>query len=82
MTGVRTTRRVVAVSCIALIVLAAMLPLGGLSLEWLVVTPVFTFLPPITAVAGPSQAPDCDERPVALLSILDSRGPPVRSSLA
>ena len=38
------TRRAIAVTCIALVVFAAFLPVGGVSLEWLIVTPVFTRL--------------------------------------
>lgn len=77
-----TTRRIVAASCIALIVLAAFLPLGGVSLEWLVVTPAFTLLPPTATRPVPREAPRCDEQSVALLARLESRGPPTRSSLS
>ena len=76
------TRRAVAVTCIALVVLAAVLPLGGASLVWLIVTPEFTLLPSCTVSEVRSDAPRCDERLVALLAIVDSRGPPSRSSLA
>ncbi len=76
------TRRAVAVTCIALIVFAAFLPLGRVSLEWLVITPVFSLLPPFTTPAVPREVPRCDERSVALLAILESRGPPTSSSLA
>ena len=73
------TRRAVAVVGIALIVFAALVPLGGVSLEWLVVAPVFVLLPPIAASAVIPQDRRCDERCVSLLAILDSRGPPSRS---
>jgi len=78
----RGTRRAVAVTCIALVVFAAFLPVGGVSLEWLIVTPVFTLLPPFTAPEIPPEATGCDERSVSLLATLESRGPPTRSSLA
>jgi hypothetical protein len=63
-------------------VFAAVLPLGGVSLEWLVVTPVFILLPPATASAVPREASRCDERSVSLLAMVESRGPPTRSSFA
>ena len=78
----RRTRRAVAVTCIALVVFAAFLPLGAVSLEWLVVTPVFVLLPTCTTPLPPRESPRCDERLVALLAILESRGPPSLSSLA
>lgn len=75
-------RRAVAAACIALVVCAAFLPLGGISLDWLVVTPAFVLLAPLPAPAVPCQARRANEQTVALLAILDSRGPPTRSSLA
>ena len=78
----RTTRRVVAVSCIALVVFAAFLPLGGVALDWLVVTPAFTLLPPLPApVLGP-EALVCRGQSIALRAVLDSRGPPNSASAA
>jgi hypothetical protein len=75
------TRKAIAVTCMVLVVFAAFVPLGGMSLEWLVVTPVFILLPPgPTAVARP-HVPRRDERLVALLAIVDTRGPPSVSSL-
>lgn len=76
------TRRTVAVACIALVVFAALLPLGGLSLEWLVVTPAFTLLPPFTTPVVPLEALQRNERSIALLVVLESRGPPTPSSFA
>ena len=82
MTAMPRTRRAVAVVGIALIVFAALVPLGGLSLEWLIVTPGFVRLPPITASAVIPHDCRCDECVVSLLASLDSRGPPSRSSLS
>ena len=79
--AVPRTRRVIAVTCIALVVFGAFLPLGGVSLEWLIVTPLFTLLPPLTTAVTPREASNGDERPVSLLATLESRGPPARSSL-
>ena len=77
-----STRRTVAVTCIALVVFAAFLPLGGLSLEWLAVTPAFTLLPLFTTPVVRLDALQCNERSIALLVVLESRGPPTPSSLA
>jgi hypothetical protein len=76
------TRRAVAVTCIALVVFAALLPLGTSAFEWLEVTPSFTFLPSCTTAVVPREAPRSAERLVALFAILESRGPPTSSSLA
>jgi len=80
--AMRRARRAVAVTCIALVVFAAFLPLGGASLEWLVVTPAFTLLPSSTTQVVTREAPRCDEQLVELLAIFESRGPPSSSSLA
>jgi hypothetical protein len=77
----RRTRKAIAVTCIALVVFVAFLPLGGTALEWLVVTPAFTFLPSSTPSVVTREAPRCDEQLVALLAIVESRGPPSSSSL-
>ena len=83
MTGaMRSTRKTVAVTCIALVVFAACLPLGGVSLEWLTLTPAFTLLPPLNTPVVGLVAFQCPERSTALLVVLDSRGPPTRRSLA
>ena len=82
MPGTGRARRVVAVTCIALIVFAAFLPLGAMSLEWLAVTPAFTLLPPLATLVAPLQDIDRDEQPVAFHSTLESRGPPAHASLA
>ena len=79
--AVPRTRRVIAVTCIALVVFGAFLPLGGVSLEWLIVTPFVTLLPPFTTAVIPRETPKRDERSVSLLAILESRGPPAHSSL-
>ena len=74
------TRKAVAVGCIALIVFAAFLPLGGVSLEWLALTPAFILLPPLTTRAVRLETLRSPERLNALLVVLDSRGPPAPSS--
>jgi hypothetical protein len=82
MSGTGRVRRVVAVSCIALVVFAALLPLGAMSLEWLAVAPAFTLLPPLATLVALPEIADRDEQPVALHSTLESRGPPVHTPLA
>ena len=42
----------------------------------------FTLLPSSTTSVVAREAPRCDEQLVALLAILESRGPPSSSSLA
>ena len=77
-----STRRAVAVTCIALVVFAAFLPLGGVSLEWLILTPVFTLLPPFTGLIVRLETRQRNGRSTPLLLVLDSRGPPTRPSIA
>jgi hypothetical protein len=69
-TPIRKTRKAVAVTCIAVIVLAAFLPLGALSLAWLVLTPVFALLPPLTTSVVWRAALTCERRSVSLRAIL------------
>ena len=70
------SRRTVAFACVALVVMAAVFPLGGTSIDWLVYTPAFVLLPPATAWASRIPTPDGLEQPLALLPILEGRGPP------
>ena len=74
------TRRAVAVTCIAVIVFAAFLPLGGVSMEWLVLTPAFILLLPFSTPVIRREARRSPERSVPLLAILDPRGPPIHAS--
>ena len=76
------SRRALAITCIALVVFAAVLPLGGVSLEWLVISPVFILLPPAASSVVPREESRCDERSVSLLAMVESRGPPTISSFA
>lgn len=70
------SRKAIAVTCMVLVVFAAFVPLGGLSLEWLVVTPVFILLPPSPTPFLQPDAPRCGEQLLALLAIVETRGPP------
>jgi hypothetical protein len=74
-------RRAVAVTCVALLVCAAFLCLGGVSLAWVVLASVFVLLPPCAASSVRRDVLPYYQRSVALLAILDSRGPPTRPSL-
>jgi hypothetical protein len=69
-------RQAVAAACIALVVISAVLPLGGQSFEWLAFTPAFVLLPAPVTVAIRFDPPCRREQPTALLSLCDVRGPP------
>jgi hypothetical protein len=73
------SRRTVAFACVALVVMAAVFPLGTTSIDWLVYTPAFVLLPPATAWAPCLPAPVAAAQPLALLPILEGRGPPLDS---
>jgi hypothetical protein len=70
------SRKAVAVGCVALIVLSCVFPLGGASIAWLEFTPAFVLVPPPPDLVSVRESSAPIEQPVALLSILDSRGPP------
>ena len=69
--------RSVAGFCIAVIVLAAFLP-GLCALDGVLFEPLWVVLPDEVVVAVERPIIPCDEQPVALLSLLSSRGPPSR----
>ena len=73
------SRKALALGCVALIIFAAVFPLGGMSLAWLVITPAFVLVPPPPDVVLVRESSKPIEQPVALLSSLDSRGPPASS---
>jgi hypothetical protein len=70
------SRRTVAFACVALVVMAAVFPLGGTSLDWLLYTPDFVLLPPASAGVACVPASIDPEQRLALLPILEGRGPP------
>jgi hypothetical protein len=73
----RARRRPVAVICIGLIALAALVP-GICALDHALVQPRFTLLideAPLPFVAAVVR---CDEQPVSLAGLLFSRAPPLR----
>jgi hypothetical protein len=67
--------RSVAGFCIAVIVLAAFLP-GICAPDALLFEPLWVLLPDEVVVAVERAVIPCDEQPVALFSLLSSRGPP------
>jgi hypothetical protein len=73
----RQRRRAIAAACVALVVVAAVLPLGGMSLEWLAVAPPLVgLLVAQPQTVRPRPTSDSAGQPRSLLAILDSRGPP------
>ena len=73
------SRKAVALGCVALIVLSCVFPLGGTSIAWLEFTPAFVLVPPPPELVRLRESSAPIEQPVALFSILDSRGPPSSS---
>ncbi len=61
--------------CIAVIVLAAFLP-GICALDAALFEPLWVLLPDEVIVAVDHAVIPCDEQPVALFSLVSSRGPP------
>ena len=72
----RRSRKAVALACVALIVLAAVFPLGGATLDFLAFTPAFVLLPATSPAAVSPEAARRHEQSLSLLSIVESRGPP------
>lgn len=69
--------RSVAGFCIAVIVLAAFLP-GMCALDSVLFEPLWVLLPDEVVAVVERPVVLCDEQPVALLSLVSSRGPPSR----
>lgn len=76
MTKMRRSRKTVAFACVALIVLAAVFPLGGATLDFLTFTPAFVLLPATSPAPVSPEAEQRHEQSISLLSIVESRGPP------
>jgi hypothetical protein len=69
-------RRTIAVACIALVVVAALLPLGGVSLDWIVVPTAFVLLDWLIPAESLAESLRCDALAIPCLRSIDSRGPP------
>jgi hypothetical protein len=76
------TRKAVAVLCIALVVCAAFVPAIASTLGTAILVPLWLVLPAVTVVIVRRNAFRCDDQPVSLLAILDSRGPPLLPTIA
>lgn len=75
-TEVIRRRRTIAVACIALVVVAALLPLGGVSFDWVVVPTAFVLLDWLTPTGALVESLRCDAHATPYLRSIDSRGPP------
>lgn len=77
-----STRKTAAVLCIALVVFAAFVPVIASALGTVVLVPLWIVLPAVVVTLVRYDAFRCDEQPVSLLAVLDSRAPPALSALA
>jgi hypothetical protein len=75
------TRKSLVLFCIGLVLFAACLPIAA-SLFTAVLTPLWLVVPASIVILVRRKAGRCDEQPVALLSLLLSRAPPVLLTLA
>jgi hypothetical protein len=71
----RRGRRSIAFFCVALLAVAALLP-GGAGLDAVLAEPQWILLPDQQAAEPPVALVSEDEQPIALVSLLASRGPP------
>ena len=76
------SRKAVAVVCIALVVFAAFVPALAASFGSAVLIPLWLVLPAVVVTVVRREAFRCDEQPVSLLAVLDSRAPPAVFTLA
>ena len=75
-------RKAVAVLCIALVVCAAFVPAIATTLGTAILVPLGLVFIAAAVVLVSCDALRCDERPVSLLAILDSRAPPTLATVA
>ena len=76
------TRKAVAVLCIGLVVCAAFVPVIASTLGSAILVPLWLALPAVAVVIVRRKAFRCDDQPVSLLAILDSRAPPLPATFA
>ena len=76
------TRKAVAVLCIALVVCAAFVPVIASTLGSAILVPLWLVLAAVTVVIVRRKAFRCDDQPISLLAILDSRAPPLSTTFA
>jgi hypothetical protein len=70
------TRKTTAVLCIALVLIAGVIPVLASALGSVVLVPLWLVLPAIITVVVRRHASVSSEQPVSLLVLLDSRAPP------
>ncbi|MGB2713581.1 MAG: hypothetical protein WBC51_05340 [Vicinamibacterales bacterium] len=75
------TRQSLVIFSIGVAVFSAFLPLVGSTFSAILI-PLWVGVPAVLVVAIRCRATRCDEQPVSFLSLLLSRAPPVRVSLA
>ena len=76
------TRRPVAVLCIAVVLVAGMLPAVSTALGPVVLVALYLVVPAVAVTAIRRTASDSREQPAPLLALFDSRGPPCAVALA
>lgn len=70
------TRKTVAVLCIAVVLVAGMLPAVSTALGPVALVALYLVVPAVALTVIRRTASDSREQPVSLLALLDSRGPP------
>jgi hypothetical protein len=76
------TRKTVAVLCIAVVLVAGVLPAAPTTLGNVVLVALWLVLPAVVVTVVRRAASRSEEQPVSLLALLDSRGPPRLLALA
>jgi hypothetical protein len=71
-------RKTIAILCVALVVFTALVPASAATLVYAILTPLWLVVPAIVVTLVRRRAARCDEQPVALLSLVLSRAPPLR----
>ena len=69
-------RKPIAVACIAFILVAAVLPLGAVSLDWVVVPTAFVLLDWLTPAGALVESLRCDAAITPYFPSINPRGPP------
>ena len=70
------TRKTVAVLCIALVLVAGILPAVSTALGAVILVALWIVAPSVVVTVVRRIASDSEEQPVSLLALLESRGPP------
>jgi len=69
-------RKTIAVLCIALVLVAGVLPAVSVALGAVILVALWLVAPAVVVTVVRRIASDSEEQPVSLLALLDSRGPP------